>query len=230
MFQLARNSDAWVTLSISAKTNYCQQADQYLIDSALESIRSVSRTCSGESNTDISPDKPKLSVEGKVLKERAAENIESTLNFLFSYPELELNSESETAQLFAVVALKINAGLTQPTRYWRTWETNITHQAAVVDIKPMYRNEFCRGFLERFNDRSFDPIKFAHWIEKYANTELHPLSDGCGRFTKVLAAWILGRSRIKSPIFKDNSEYFSVMLKNWAESLQAYKIKVAENN
>ena len=226
MFKISPGSNHILSLKLPARHIEDAISKDRFIDQALKAIGGISRTFSGESNVDVSKDKPKLALEGDRLVSQAKINFRETLKFLFSYPEIILDTESKVAQLIGVVGLKLNENLTSKTRgFWRTWETPF-QQIPVDKIKQTFRDEFCSGFMRRFADPLTDPIEFAFWIEKYGNTILHPLSDGCGRLTKALSAWVLGRANLFLPCFNSREEYFEILESSWEKGLELYRKKV----
>ena len=183
------------------------------ITHALFVLGKTSRTFQGESNTETSDDKEKLLFEGKELIDRARTNFKNALATLFVLDELAICSEVNVKQLIGVVGLKLNEGLMPSTRgFWRTWDTPFPHQSKKEEIKKDMEKLFYPEFLRRIHDPKQDAIEFAVWIERTANTQIHPLSDGCGKLSRALATWILGRAGIQFPNFSSREEYFDYLL------------------
>lgn len=199
------------------------------IEHALTVLENISRTFRGESNTDTSRDKEKLLVEGQVLVSQSRENFRKGVAMLFALDENALAFPHSVKQLIGVLGLRLNEGLMPKTRgFWRTWDTPFKEQAAPGDVKEMLDKNFYGAFLEKFHNREQDPVEFAVWVERTLNRSYHPYSDGCGRITRALSTWILGRAGLLLPAFTSRDEYFDYLLKeNEAESVAVYREKTS---
>jgi hypothetical protein len=198
-----------------------------LIEHTVSVLRRISRTFRGESNVDSSPDKEKLLHEGPALTALVERNVRRTLSMLFSIDAAPIGTADEVKQLLAVAALRLNEDLVPPARnFWRTWHTPFAHHAHPDAIKPAMRERFYPEFSARLR-RGEEPVAFAVWNERTDNGEIHPLADGCGRRSKVLSAWILGRAGLKFPSFASRDEYFAMLLEPTFESaVRAYRERV----
>lgn len=191
------------------------QVESKYIEHFIEVIGRISRTCRGISDTSTSCDKEKLLFEGEELVKLSINNLRVSLRDLLSGEEPVLNSPAQVLRLIEGLAKKINHGLVELDRpIYRSWETGISIHVLLENLeKAVYI--FCEEFAERFTklrDKA-QSIAFAAWIEKSFNTELHPLADGCGRVSKLLAAFILARAGLNYPNFQSRQEYFENIVK-----------------
>lgn len=204
-------------------------SQKYCIEHALKVMESVSRTFSGESNTDTSKEKEKLLVEGEDLVAQVSENFKRGVAMLFLLDGSALITPQSVKQLIGVLGLKLNEELMPKTRgFWRTWVTPFKEQAAPGEVKEMLNKNFYGAFLEKFHNPEQDPVEFAVWVERTLNRTYHPYSDGCGRITCALSTWILGRAGLLLPTFTSREEYFNYLLKeSEAEAVAVYRGKTS---
>jgi hypothetical protein len=179
-----------------------------------------SRTFCGVSDTSTSELKEPLLLNGEELRERVRKNVGEQLHAALTISPPSF-SGSLGAQLWIFcLALKLNQGLTREgVPILRTWETQITYQTPVSELEEACRI-FAHDFSRKWQNAETDPILFAAWIEQEWNGRIHPLSDGCGRTSKTIAAIVLARKGIPYPSFDSREEFFSRIgepLESWVK-------------
>lgn len=184
-------------------------SQEQLVKHFISQQSSNSRTFRGISDTSSSEQKQSLNFSGEELKTRVKDNVERQLiRALQEVPPSFSNSIGAQLWIFHL-SLKINEGLTKEgVPVLRTWETKVSYQT-----HPSKLEEACLRFSEEFFHKwssvDTDPIRFAAWTEQEWNGKIHPLSDGCGRTSKTIAALILARKGIPYPMFESREEFFS---------------------
>jgi hypothetical protein len=204
---------------LEIKTPFPFSTEQ-LIDHFLSEQARNSRTFRGVSDTSTSELKQPLLLSGDELQERVRENVREVLKntLLVSPPSF---SSSCGAQLWIFyLSFKLNQGLAREgVSILRTWETKISYQTPCSELEKACQS-FADEFFQKWQHRGTNPILFAAWIEQEWNGKIHPLSDGCGRSSKTLAAIVLAQQGLPYPSFDSREDFFARIdqpLQSWGE-------------
>ncbi len=194
------------------------------IQSVLQALAGLSRTLGGVSDTSSAAEKPKLADEGEALARRTRENLEQALEFLWENRERRFASPAEARQFVDALAEKVSAGLLQPGQpLYRTWETKF-RQTPVAKIEAAY-SSFCEWLFGALADA--DAVKIAALVEKRLDGEIHPFADGCGRTSKLLAAFVLLRAGFPPVMHRSRKEYYERISASDEEWICYYRALVA---
>lgn len=192
------------------------------INCVLGSLAAVSRTLGGVSDTSVAAEKPKLiAEEGAGLAAITAENLERALEFLWENRERMFASPAEVRSFVDALAVRVSAGLLRSNQsLYRTWETKF-RQTPVAKIEEAYER-FCE-WLHGALAGGKDFVETAAIIEKRLDSEIHPFADGCGRTSKILAAFVLARTGINPPAYRSRVEYYATITQSEAEWINYYR-------
>jgi Fic family protein len=196
------------------------------VESVLQALAGLSRTLGGVSDTSSASEKPKLvESEGEALARRTRENLEHALEFLWENSKQHFASPAEVRQFVDALAAKVSKGLLQPGQsLYRTWETKF-RQTPVAEIETEYQR-FCEWLFEALADA--DAVKTAALVEKRLDGKIHPFADGCGRTSKLLAAFVLLRAGLSPVSHRSRSEYYSRINASDEEWIRYYRALGAE--
>lgn len=180
-----------------------------LIEHFLSEQSRNSRTFRGISDTSTSELKKPLLLHGEELQEKVKGNVEEVLrNTLLVFPPSFTSSHGAQLWIF-YLSVKLNQGLTRDeVPILRTWETKISYQTPCSELEEaccMFADEF----FQKWQSGETDPVQFAAWIEQEWNGKIHPLSDGCGRTSKTMAAIVLAQKGLPYPNFDSREDFFS---------------------
>jgi len=183
----------------------------------------ISRTFDGESNTDISQDKPPLLVSGEDLKNKVAENFINAAAFAHSSLKAGVTSSADMQRVIYITTFHANRGLVDHAAgFFRSWPGH-SGQPAPPEL-PQAFSDFSRTLFEKLSQGT-DKIEVAAWIEHTFNAQIHPLSDGCGRVSKALSTAVLAIEGKSYPAFASRDEYFSFLLRPLGEFAAKYREK-----
>lgn len=186
---------------------------------ALENLAGTSRTAKGVSDTGTSAEKQKLAVEeGDKLAAKTAENFKGAIKHVWDERGREFQNAAEVHKFTEDLARRVSEGLLPSGQgLYRTWETP-NNQTPPKEIKEATRT-FTNQLYEKFATQA-DPIATAAWVEKRMSV-IHPWSDGVGRTTKALSAFVLARGGVNLPKYPDTKTYYSEIKKS-PESWEKY--------
>ena len=106
--------------------------------------------------------------------------------------------------MFWETARLCNFGLMPNPLALRSWPTKYGHPAPEALEKELA--QFFSQFQSELEKRDQDPLRFAAWIEKRLNHEIHPLYDGCGRVSKAFAVFALTEAGLSYPNFTSRDQ------------------------
>jgi hypothetical protein len=170
--------------------------------------------------------------EGEELSQAVRANFASTVPLLLEKLLVPLEGPLEVQRLFEHTAHGVNEGLLVTrskregddtevvTPLYRTWNGH----PGQPDPKDIFLElgSFHLEFLERHQEllattnvkllqiKSDTALRFAAWIEKRYNHELHPLYDGCGRTSKAFAVAALLMAGVPYPKFSGRDRYIEL--------------------
>lgn len=192
-----------------------------LVDSAMHGALVISKTVHGVSDTSCSAEKPKP-LEGPALSSQSIQNLKSVLTRLLSAQELHFKTPEDVIFFVETISRELNAGIPGATpQIWRTWPLADYPQVSPQDI-PSKLYEFGQNFVVLYNCRGFPAVKAAAIIENEFNGVLHPLADGCGRTSILMAALFLAREGLHYPKFPSREEYYDKVRGDSTEWLDYY--------
>lgn len=194
---------------------------QHWFRSVLQALASLSRTFQGVSDTTSAAEKPKLAVaEGEALKAKSSQNLEQALEHLWVNRLKGFTSPVSVREFIDTLATAVSEGLLQPGQsFCRTWATKFG-QTAPEAIEAEY-SKFCAWLYGELDDS--DPVAVAALVEKRLDGQIHPFADGCGRTSKLLAAFVLLRHGILPPSYGSRKEYYIIINLSEAEWINYYR-------
>lgn len=190
-------------------------------EAVLSALASLSRTFNGVSDTTSAAEKPKLAVEeGDTLKAKSSQNLGHALEYLWTNRLTSFASPASVREFIDALATIVSEGLLQPGQsFYRTWATKFGHTLP-ENIEREYQS-FCEWFFN--NVDSDDPVAVAALVEKRLDGKIHPFADGCGRTSKLLAAFTLLRHDIFPPSYGSRNEYYVNINLSDAEWISYYR-------
>lgn len=190
-------------------------------ESVLQALAGLSRTLNGVSDTSSAAEKPKLGVEeGSDLVERSSQNLQYALEYLWENRSISFETPAAVRTFIDSLARIVSEGLLQSGQsFYRTWETKFGH-TSVVELEAEYQ-KFCEWLCEAL--KSGDPVATAALVEKRLDGRVHPFADGCGRTSKLLAAFVLLRHDIFPPSYGPRKEYYHIINLSDAEWIEYYR-------
>jgi hypothetical protein len=186
---------------------------------AQANLTASSRTAKGVSDTSVSVEKPKLSVEGDALTAKAAATFEQALQQVWDAREKPLKTPQQVEALVTSLARTVNEGLLKPGQgLERTWMTNYpsTDPKDIPQAMQAFYSEFARRLT------SDDPVATAAWVER-THEKIHPWADGVGRVTKALAYVALLHGGHALPTYQGREAYYANINKSPAEWERYYR-------
>ncbi len=179
------------------------------LEQALGNLHATSRTAKGISDTSSSEEKPKLKTEGTELKDRATENFERTIRFVWQERYRPFQAPQELRKFIEQVAAQISDGLLQEGQgLFRTHDTKFAHQSRKGDIEREFQ-AFIEKLFDEMHREHVDAVPLAAWAEQEIDSHVHPFTDGCGRASKAISAWILGRYHMPLPQWESRDAYYA---------------------
>jgi hypothetical protein len=188
-----------------------------------ENSRRLSRTRSGKSVTDTSPNKQKLRLEQDALAAKSEENEERVHQFLYATRnDSTPGSASAVLDLLFALADLTNDGLLPKGRL-REWslpsgqhtpDATVSPDSLLAGAIPPDRleaalAEFAQVIHRRWGELPHDPVPLASWTEWQLNAgPLHPFYDGCGRISRAFSALLLLRAGWLLPLHENIKTYF----------------------
>lgn len=189
---------------------------------ALENLQQTSRTVKGVSDTSSSPEKPKLTREGKPLEVKTIENFRAALKIVWNEKDRKFSSAEDVRVFADKIASTVSSDLLQPGQgLYRTWETPSNMKPD--KIKDAYR-EMTTSLYEKLKEKE-DPITTAAWLEKRISV-VHPWADGGGRTSKLLSAFVLTRGGKALPEYPNALEYYKRIAEpGWEKTFRSWVSK-----
>jgi hypothetical protein len=172
---------------------------------ALANMEQTSRTSKGVSDTSSSEAKPALAAEGEELVARTRENYKNALRLAWDEKDKPLESPEQVHALTERVAETVSAGLLKPGQgIYRTHATK--NRQTAPELVQKETREMTGELFERLKTNE-DPVKTAAWLEQRISV-VHPWTDGVGRTSKVLSAFVLARGGRGLPTYPDRGTYY----------------------
>ncbi len=194
-----------------------------LVNHAVSSLRRISRTFGGISDTSSSSLKKPLLLNGAKLADKIDENFQRAVYYLL-LDETQPHSAADVRRLFLETYWIVNEGLLPGQAIWREWETKYNIPSA--GIRDAF-DEFSRECYARMQNPSCDAISLSAWSEKELNTRIHPFYDGCGRVSRAWSVAQLARVNCKWPVFSSREEYFSLIEQPLNVWTSAYRDRIS---
>lgn len=181
-----------------------------------ENIVTTSSTALGREESKHKPGKPRLGMSGATLEQRVKTNS-------FQVAAVIIRACNESWPANKTIREIINAthdGFSPKLGKFRTHQTAARYGVLPKDISRRMR-EFEKT-LEMRLDRT-DPVWLAAWAEFQFDELIHPLSDGCGRVSKAISAWILVRKGLPLPRYGARKIYLRAVQSGWKQFLDYYR-------
>lgn len=190
---------------------------------SLANLAATSRTAKGINDVSAGGGKkPKLAVgEGAGLAKKTGQNFREALRIAWDALDRPMVTEESVRQFVEQVAGMVSRGLLKPGEgLWRTWGTR-------DNIPPEEIGKAMKGFVSelhaRLNNPRLDPMETAAWVEQRLDGQIHPFSDGCGRTTKIISAFVLARARHPLPRYRDRESYYQTINQSPEAWLRYYR-------
>lgn len=177
------------------------------------SLERTSRTLNGVYDRSSSPEKPDAPMpDGPELAEKTKQLTGEAASFLWRRRnEMWGTSREKKDTMFALVmqtACIVNHGVADVRPLLRTWETPFSFQVKPSNIS-FELEQFCERLAVSIDD--MDPVVVAAEVERELNWRIHPFADGCGRISKLLAAFVLLRAGLAPPEYPEQTEYYAAV-------------------
>jgi hypothetical protein len=203
------------------------EAQQRMVEQALETVGGISRTFKGRSDTSVSKEKVPLRLKDQDLIDKVRENFASAVTYLLQHRGQVPFSAADVAGVHEAIVSRCNDGLlAEGVGRYRSWD-GAKGMVKPEEIKPELER-FFEEFVRRVHDPSCDAVELAAWVEQRYNTVVHPLSDGCGRVSKAWAAGILIAWGLPYPVFNSREEYFDHVLKPFDQWLEFFRARIEQ--
>ena len=195
-----------------------------LVHHATSSLRRISGTFMGISDTSSSESKQALLLRGEELAERIDDNFQRAIYYLLHvFDKVPPKSPLEVRELLTDTYQIVNDGLLSEPFIWRSWETRYHIPAASIDTE---LDRFCAQCYAHMTNPQKDVISYSAWCEKELNTRIHPFYDGCGRVSRAWSISALARENCKWPVFDSREEYFSLIERPLDVWISAYRDRI----
>lgn len=186
---------------------------QYYLDALIDNLTRSSRTIElGSVMTSVSADKPGSDVSGDLLKKKSRDNARKSAEWLYGIRQKSWSSLDDVKNMYEILAYKINEGIISASP-WRTHEINHPGYGCPVKQIPAEMDLFYHWSLYVFNENlpEEEAVTYGAMAEKVIDTNIHPFSDGCGRFAKVVSLYIAMRSNTRVKVYPDRKSYHQSM-------------------
>jgi len=191
------------------------------IERSLNALAGLSRTFTGESNTDVSSRKTPLFLAGEELAKVVRANVYDAVTALLEYGPNDVRGQIDAETLLCNTAVRVNNGLLAPDRsIFRAWNTEIAVHSPMEQVELEF-SKFAEDFATRWCGGFQAPVDFAAWVEYRSNARGHFFTDGCGRISRAISIASLGRAGLTYPQFKNRGEYFDLI----AGSLESWTVQ-----
>ena len=189
----------------------------YYLEAARINLGVTSRTADGEYDGEVDENKPQVAVSKDEIKDLAVYNYLRCVNYLYINKDREFESVEWLRGFLEKVAGMLNHSLTDSDKLYRDFEC--AHREGYhdygsklenleKDLDTFYSWYFVVIDNELREDEAYD---LCAMTEKIFDRDIHPLADGCGRFSKLLSTYILMRNDFQLKRIEDRKEYYDVM-------------------
>jgi len=169
-----------------------------------ENLAVMSRTSHG---TGREPDRPALAESGDALAEKANQNFREAADWVWQHRDQKLDSGATVRHTIEKLGSIVNQGLLAPGQSpWRTWNDSAKGYIPVERMMPRLY-QFCDQLAARMKAGD-DPKSTAAFVEHEFNAEIHPLADGMGRTTMLLAGMTLLQNGHELPRYGDRAAFY----------------------
>lgn len=174
-----------------------------------QAVAGLSRTAHGVTEEAYGGNKPALALKGDDLRSIVDGNLRRAISYVWNYGPAIRQDPVHVQSFINAVATKVSHGLVPDASLLRTWDTREKYlwQTPPEAVATEYR-ELCREIAKRIPLFVHHPIDQAAWVERELDWRIHPFSDGCGRTTKLVGAWVLLRGGLMPARFPSSKEYY----------------------
>lgn len=182
----------------------------------------LSRTAAGKTESAYGGAKPALELtEPAALAERTSRNLRAAMARIWQeMGAVRLNGLHVLGFMNGTAQL-VSAGLSDGPLY-RTWDTRSKYPDQLPPAEIPQAMERCAHALARRLPTG-EPVETAAHLQRDLDRFIHPYTDGCGRTSRLLGAWVLLRHDLLPPVFEDQAAYYAAMNGPWEGWLAAYR-------
>ena len=177
---------------------------------AFRNVMNTSRTVKGVvdvSASDTKADAMQL-LDGSSAKDIALRNYLDAVCFVYENRDISFDTASSLQDFILTIGKIINKGILKEGYLLRR-PGRVNPEFHYEDAEKLEEAFYlvCERFLAYVHE-SKDPVYLAAYLEYYLNMKLHLFADGCGKSSKIAAAFILMRNRLPLPVYRTNEEYY----------------------
>jgi hypothetical protein len=177
------------------------------IDQVLDNLSRISSTIAeNRIDTSVSPDKAQYIKPQDDAAGNAIANVRRAWEFLETQNANRFWDPVQVRGLVENVSRIMAGGVVDEANMWREHEAPTRH-IAVADM-PAHLDGLYTWVADRLQNPDADPIVTAATFHRSFNHEIHPLKDGTGKTTEVIADWILRRGGMPLPKMPAKKEFY----------------------
>jgi len=168
---------------------------QTYLDFSLRNLITMSRTANGiiDVSTSATKKDSMLILGGDEAAGAANRNFINALKLCYESKDKVFNSAEEVKAFTERIAAAINEGIVKDGRLIRNGEDSKKFNFTRIALLEQEAAWFYKKLFELLNAPDTDCVYLAAFVEYYINFRLHLYSDGCGKASMALAAYIFMR-------------------------------------
>ena len=172
----------------------------------------MSRTANGKLDLSASATKVDSMAVGSAAdaQDKAFENTERALVFLFDNRKRKFKSVKELEDLMLETARITNKGVVKEDCLFRNGEDSIKYNYARIKDLPVLWDWFMKVLYWMLSSQSFEVEEIAAFCEYGINIVGHFFSDGCGKISMLISTYVFMRFDLPCPVYTSRDEYYSV--------------------
>ena len=175
----------------------------------------MSRTANGRLDLSASASKADSMAAGsaEAARDKALENTDRALEFLFDNRRRKFRSAAELEMLLLEVAEITNKGIVKEGRLFRSGEDSAKYKYARIKDLPKMWDWFVRAFRWLLASQSFETEEIAAYSEYVINAFAHFFSDGCGKISMLVSSYVFMRYDLPLPEYTSREEYYRTVIR-----------------
>lgn len=177
----------------------------------VENLMKMSRTANQRVDTSASATKASVILihSGEAAQQTALRNTARTLRFLYENRACVFAGSDALSELLLKVASAANQDIVKPGELFRSGEdSSVFPYARIRDIPALYQ-WFVRELFWRIATPEQDPVETSCFAEYLINFIGHFFSDGCGKISMLVSAYVLMRAELPLPHYDSRASYYA---------------------
>ena len=172
----------------------------------------MSRTANGKLDLSASATKADsmAAASAEDARDRALENTNRALEFLFDNRKRKFKSADELEELVLKTAEITNKGIVKEGCLFRNGEDSTKYNYARIKDLPVMWDGFISVFYWMLSSQSFEVEEMAAFCEYGINIVGHFFSDGCGKISMLISTYVFMRFDLPCPVYTSRDEYYSI--------------------